>query len=46
MQALMTTYLLGKCTIGEQLYTRIMEYDVEIKPTKMIRGISLYENIA
>jgi len=26
--------------------TKIMEYDIEIKPTKLIRGRDLYENIA
>ena len=25
--------------------TKIMEYDIEIKPTKLIRGMDLYENM-
>jgi len=35
---------LGEGKIG--WITKIMEYDIEIKPTKLIRGRALYENIA
>lgn len=34
---------LGEGKVG--WITQIMEYDIEIKPTKIIRGRDLYENI-